>query len=571
LIIFGVNYSLCRTTGSTDMNASSSRSHAIFTIILKQEAWTPETYADNILATGNAEIFNPATSPNGSWTSFNSKFHFVDLAGSERLKRTNAAGGRKKEGISINQGLLSLGNVISALGDENRKSSYVPFRDSKLTRLLQDSLGGNSQTLVNFNSLIIKMLACVSPSNTNYGETISTLQYANRARNIKNKVSVNQVMAANASGQERELNQLRGLVAKLQMELSVAVQGGEGSSGDSAPRVDNSSAQPEAPRNDESLWLQRQIQQHISTQHDLDSRIIKIQGELKSRDFEIEKHKFLQSRLYERSKDLNKELTNALVERDRVLVGKVIGDGVDVESSIEGEKALVVGGWTPDTDDDPKDSVVKDGNASIRGYLNAIAQLRFRLADTDDKLRWYKNVFETLGSSRTTPQVAPDLLNEMITMYPQDKNVKAVVEDSAVDVDTKHERRLFRALREDPELKTILGSNKNQDSSSISESIIIPPSVSSSDDIAGIESLPNVDPIDSDEQKIDTEYSRVRSSSLYILVDKIQHDISENEQIVSRLQHREAEYEAMKGVFETKLSGLKVQLVQGLCVLFLSV
>jgi hypothetical protein len=140
--------SLCRTTGSTDMNASSSRSHAIFTIILKQEAWTPDSYGENILGAGNPETFNELNSPAGSWTSFNSKFHFVDLAGSERLKRTNAAGGRKKEGISINQGLLSLGNVISALGDENRKSSYVPFRDSKLTRLLQDSLGGNSQTLV---------------------------------------------------------------------------------------------------------------------------------------------------------------------------------------------------------------------------------------------------------------------------------------------------------------------------------------------------------------------------------------------------------------------------------------
>jgi hypothetical protein len=119
--------SLCRTTGSTDMNASSSRSHAIFTIILKQEAWTPDTYPENILAEGNAEQFNPVNSPEGNWTSFNSKFHFVDLAGSERLKRTNAAGGRKKEGISINQGLLSLGNVISALGDENRKVLFEKF------------------------------------------------------------------------------------------------------------------------------------------------------------------------------------------------------------------------------------------------------------------------------------------------------------------------------------------------------------------------------------------------------------------------------------------------------------
>uniref|UniRef100_A0A452ICZ0 Kinesin motor domain-containing protein n=1 Tax=Gopherus agassizii TaxID=38772 RepID=A0A452ICZ0_9SAUR len=111
------------------------------------------------------------------------KFHFVDLAGSERLKRTGATGERAKEGISINCGLLALGNVISALGDQSKKAVHVPYRDSKLTRLLQDSLGGNSQTI---------MIACISPSDRDFMETLNTLKYANRARNIKNKVVVNQ-------------------------------------------------------------------------------------------------------------------------------------------------------------------------------------------------------------------------------------------------------------------------------------------------------------------------------------------------------------------------------------------
>ena len=112
-----------------------------------------------------------------------SKFHFVDLAGSERLKRTGATGDRAKEGISINSGLLALGNVISALGDKSKKSSHVPYRDSKITRLLQDSLGGNSRTI---------MIACISPSDSDFMETLNTLKYANRARNIKNKVTKNQ-------------------------------------------------------------------------------------------------------------------------------------------------------------------------------------------------------------------------------------------------------------------------------------------------------------------------------------------------------------------------------------------
>lgn len=110
------------------------------------------------------------------------KFHFVDLAGSERAKKTGATGNTLKEGININKGLLCLGNVISALTDEKNKSQFVPYRDSKLTRILQDSLGGNSRT---------SMIACVSPAEFNFDESLNTLKYASRARNIKNKPVVN--------------------------------------------------------------------------------------------------------------------------------------------------------------------------------------------------------------------------------------------------------------------------------------------------------------------------------------------------------------------------------------------
>ena len=110
------------------------------------------------------------------------KFHFVDLAGSERAKKTEATGLTLKEGISINKGLLSLGNVISALTEESKKNHHVPYRDSKLTRILQDSLGGNSRT---------SMIACCSPAESNFDETLNTLNYASRARKIKNKPKVN--------------------------------------------------------------------------------------------------------------------------------------------------------------------------------------------------------------------------------------------------------------------------------------------------------------------------------------------------------------------------------------------
>uniref|UniRef100_A0A8C9WNG5 Kinesin family member 21A n=1 Tax=Scleropages formosus TaxID=113540 RepID=A0A8C9WNG5_SCLFO len=150
---------------------------------------------------------HPPRAPEGPASEFETltaKFHFVDLAGSERLKRTGATGDRAKEGISINCGLLALGNVISALGDRNKRSSHVPYRDSKLTRLLQDSLGGNSQTV---------MIACISPSDRDFMETLNTLKYANRARNIKNRVVVNQDKAS------QQISALRTEIARLQMEL----------------------------------------------------------------------------------------------------------------------------------------------------------------------------------------------------------------------------------------------------------------------------------------------------------------------------------------------------------------
>ncbi|XP_053541559.1 kinesin-like protein KIF21A isoform X8 [Ictalurus punctatus] len=192
---------LSRTTASTQMNVQSSRSHAIFTIHLCQvRVCTPsdnnDNETDNRLANGSSDM--------DEFETLTAKFHFVDLAGSERLKRTGATGDRAKEGISINCGLLALGNVISALGDRSKRSTHVPYRDSKLTRLLQDSLGGNSQTV---------MIACTSPSDRDFMETLNTLKYANRARNIKNKVVVNQDKAS------QQISALRTEIARLQMEL----------------------------------------------------------------------------------------------------------------------------------------------------------------------------------------------------------------------------------------------------------------------------------------------------------------------------------------------------------------
>ncbi|KAG1472165.1 hypothetical protein G6F56_001702 [Rhizopus delemar] len=210
-----------RATGSTDMNEKSSRSHAIFSVTLKQEKFVPSSNRtaspapskvqspkqQRLAAIGGRSSNNSNNGEEGEWVITASKFHFVDLAGSERLKRTAAEGDRRKEGININAGLLALGNVISALGDPSKKGNHVPYRDSKLTRLLQDSLGGNAMTL---------MIACVSPAESNLAETMNTLQYANRARNIKNKMEKNEMEEWMTND---NLDFLRSTIAKLKTEI----------------------------------------------------------------------------------------------------------------------------------------------------------------------------------------------------------------------------------------------------------------------------------------------------------------------------------------------------------------
>lgn len=133
---------------------------------------------------------------NSSGVATKSKFTLVDLAGSERSKKMKATAVRFAKGVKINEGLLALGNVISALGG-GTSSGFVSYRSSKLIRLLQDSLGENSMTL---------MIACVSPADCNIEETLSTLRYADRAKKIKNNPVKNQ------DPHQGEIERLNGII-----------------------------------------------------------------------------------------------------------------------------------------------------------------------------------------------------------------------------------------------------------------------------------------------------------------------------------------------------------------------
>ncbi len=193
-----------RSTGQTAMNAHSSRSHSICTLNVRVVRATTGTVV--------------------------SQLHLVDLAGSERAKKTQATGDAFQEGISINRGLLALGNVVSALSSRTPDSGHVhvPYRESKLTRLLKDALGGNGMTV---------MLACVSPAESNLEETINTLRFASRASAIVNSARVNHSVGEHTDTVSllKEINDLRA-----QLTLLQSMPGHNGAKSTTAVRFDTS-------------------------------------------------------------------------------------------------------------------------------------------------------------------------------------------------------------------------------------------------------------------------------------------------------------------------------------------
>ncbi|KAL8909044.1 MAG: hypothetical protein Q9171_005201 [Xanthocarpia ochracea] len=193
-----------RQTDATAINAKSSRSHAVFSLNLVQRKHKAQQ-----LSPQQKRYSMPvdALSVSDSWVTIDSKLHFVDLAGSERLKNTQAFGERAKEGISINAGLASLGKVISQLSSR-QAGSHVSYRDSRLTRLLQDSLGGNAITY---------MVACVTPAEFHLSETLNTVHYAQRARAIQTKPQIQQVSDDN--DKQAVIERLRAEVSFLREQI----------------------------------------------------------------------------------------------------------------------------------------------------------------------------------------------------------------------------------------------------------------------------------------------------------------------------------------------------------------
>ncbi|XP_077679702.1 kinesin-like protein KIF3A isoform X1 [Eretmochelys imbricata] len=296
-----------RSVGATNMNEHSSRSHAIFTITIE----CSEKGVD-----GNMHVRM-------------GKLHLVDLAGSERQTKTGATGQRLKEATKINLSLSTLGNVISALVDG--KSTHVPYRNSKLTRLLQDSLGGNSKTM---------MCANIGPADYNYDETISTLRYANRAKNIKNKARINE------DPKDALLRQFQKEIEELKKKLE---EGEEISGSDISGSEDEDEEEEEDDGEvgeDGEKRKKRRGKKKVSPDKMVEMQA-KIEEERKALetklDMEEEERNKARAELEKREKDLLKaqQEHQSLLEKLSALEKKVIVGGVDLLAKAEEQEKLL--------------------------------------------------------------------------------------------------------------------------------------------------------------------------------------------------------------------------------------
>ncbi|XP_005865599.2 PREDICTED: kinesin-like protein KIF3A isoform X2 [Myotis brandtii] len=295
-----------RSVGATNMNEHSSRSHAIFTITIE----CSEKGVD-----GNMHVRM-------------GKLHLVDLAGSERQAKTGATGQRLKEATKINLSLSTLGNVISALVDG--KSTHVPYRNSKLTRLLQDSLGGNSKTM---------MCANIGPADYNYDETISTLRYANRAKNIKNKARINE------DPKDALLRQFQKEIEELKKKLE---EGEEISGSDISGSEEDDDEEGEVGEDGEKRKKRRDQagkkkvspDKMVEMQAKIDEERKALETKL---DMEEEERNKARAELEKREKDLLKaqQEHQSLLEKLSALEKKVIVGGVDLLAKAEEQEKLL--------------------------------------------------------------------------------------------------------------------------------------------------------------------------------------------------------------------------------------
>lgn len=381
-----------RTVASTLMNSESSRSHSIFTLVVEMSRKDPVSGKD-IMRVG--------------------KLNLVDLAGSERQKKTGASGDTLKEGAKINLSLSALGNVISALSEG--RSKHIPYRDSKLTRLLQDSLGGNTKTL---------MIAAIGPADYNYDETLSTLRYANRAKNIKNKPIVNE------DPKDTMLREFKEEIERLRKMLE--------------QNAGNSPA-PNATGNGD--WDFASIV-HESNNQQQSSLAKELEDQLKAKEDEIQNEKNIRAELEERLKQLQHHFVHGATSAGDAVGGGSIGEKnsfgdttTSLEERMNAEKRLSErkakskkmknrnreSANNDATSDDQSAANTKDAEKIVAKRDKRIRLLKDELEDVkDDFFRQQQNNLETIRSHEVEMKLYEQICKSILT----DKQFKRLVEKS---------------------------------------------------------------------------------------------------------------------------------------------
>ena len=352
--------STLRQTDATAINARSSRSHAVFSLNLVQRKSKLQS------AQGAEKRFSvPLEALTGAetWVTTDSKMHFVDLAGSERLKNTGAQGERAKEGISINAGLAALGKVISQLSSR-QAGSHVSYRDSKLTRLLQDSLGGNAITY---------MIACVTPAEFHLSETLNTVQYAQRARAIQSKPRIQQVEEGD---KQAIIDRLKAEVAFLRDQIRSAERGG----GD---RRIVATGERSERQNEREVELQNQLLDTQENYTALSQRHAKLIAEMaRARDNELAENDLLEGTLGDSATErLNR--SNSFAQAVEQVVLEYEKTIQSLEQSLANTRASLSNTETSLLERETKCAYAETMNAQLQARLQKLAD---REASTENYL-----------------------------------------------------------------------------------------------------------------------------------------------------------------------------------------
>nr|CCA19722.1 kinesinlike protein putative [Albugo laibachii Nc14] len=402
-----------RSVGATLMNQTSSRSHSMFTITV--EACTKEVGGD-----GKQHICV-------------GKLNLVDLAGSERQTKTGATGDRMKEATKINLSLSALGNVISSLVDG--KSQHIPYRDSKLTRLLQDSLGGNAKTV---------MIANVGPADYNYNETLSTLRYANRAKNIKNKPKINEdPKDARIREYHEKIKELREALAAQEKTL----QSGEFFSSSLGfagmePQIVEKIIERTVIRRE---GVSEEEMQKLEEDAQREKKELKLRAQAEMKVLLAE-----QSRTIEEREKLEKELEfkaqkkNRLAKEKEVMIGQLK----------KLEKEMIIGGQVLDKAA-KQEKELRDAQKKIEQQKKQEIMLARELAEKGDSSSLLEKQYATLQEE------VDDKTKKLRSLWAKHKDVSADMEEMRVEFQAEKEDILetIRGLDRQLKLKQLLVKN----------------------------------------------------------------------------------------------------------------